>query len=290
MLPQSAPQSAPVASLPQQRPMVEAAPHSPPPVQSQIPMPQGQQLPPTPQSVPEALAQTDMPWYRNEQGMAWLADVLAGAALGPNVWQGAVTGGQAFQQRQAQAQTQSQESMLTKAQLAKLDADTKKTLAETSNTEKLANAVSDPNNPDARKREAEISKLAAETALAKARAANVGKERAFNDADYANVYADVLKAENDAAMVGGKDYVASNPFGTDFSARLKLNTISPNVARFYPMDGKTKAVLDESRRAWQAGEIAKEEFDSRLYQVQFVHGPESVRKYLSGASNENNKP
>ncbi len=241
---------------------------------------------PTEQASATKFQQT--PAYQRPEFLTYLGDVLNGVAMNDNWAQGIAQGNVRYEQRGQEAAQRQAQNVMSQAQLAKLMSETNKNNTDATVSRAKAMKESDPNNLENQKTQAEIARIKAEQRLAEVRANYVGQEKQFTDANYATAYADVLKAEQEAYMMDPEN--SAYTFGPDFAARYKLNTISPNVARFYPMDGKTKQVLDSSMQQLQKGEITKEEFDSRLYQVQFVHGPESIRKYISGASNATTKP
>lgn len=296
-------QQAPVQQMPvaQQAPVAQPAPMQQAPAASPqdvvaalMGQPSAQADVATPQDVLAALTAepasqaTDPSWYERPEFMRYIGDVLNGVAANDNWAQGIAQGNMRFEQRGQMAQKSAQEQMMAQAQLAKLLSETQKNTVDASVAGRKAQQESDPNSLDNQKTMAEISRIKAEQALAEARAKYAGKENSFSDRDYANVYADVLKAEQEGMVLDPENpaYV----FGADFSSREKLNTISPNTARYTPLSGSTKQVLDQSRQAYAAGEISKDEFASRLQRVQNVHGPEAVRQYLNGASNEQPRP
>lgn len=313
-IPQQAPapmQQAPAPAQPAQQvpqaPVVQQAPVAQPTSGQQAPaatpqdvvaalmgQPSDQAGVATPQDVLGALnaqpaAQApEQSWYQRPEFLQYVGDVLTGVAADDNWARGIAQGNMRNEQRKLTGQKTAQENMLAQAQLAKMMSETQKNTVDAQVAGHKAMKESDPDSLDNQKTAAEIARIKAEQTLAEVRAMYVGQEKSFTDNNYAQAYADVLKSEQEGYMMDPE-----NPaylFGPDFSARYKLNTISPNVARYYPMDGKTKQVLDSSMQQLQSGEITKEEFDSRLYQAQYVHGPESIRKYISGASNATTKP
>lgn len=298
-----------VVPVPQPAP-AQAAPAQTAPVQAQAPAQTQRQPAVTQADIAEALVNAQSPQAMPLQSsnvapatlesvlprqtpvqdplVSLLNDVLLGLATSDTWASGLASGVQTNQQRGPKQAAAEMQNALFGAELDKTRSEAEKNRA-TANLDRTNAQFAGSNQQlESQKTQAEINRIQAETALAKARKDAVGQERAFTDQDYARAYSDVLKAEQDGISIDPEN--PAYMFGADFSAREKLNTISPNTARYIGMTGQTKQVLDKSREQLNAGEITKEEFASRLARAQNVHGPDAIRQYITGASNGKPKP
>lgn len=241
---------------------------------------QQQQLPPTPAKTVDG---SDQQWYQNEKGMAWLADVLAGAAMGPNIWQGAVQGNMTSQQRQQQQMLAMQDAFFKQQQLnlegkkANSTIDLNSANATKAREETSRMGVND--ELEGRKTQAEIAKIKAETSLAQAKALAERDPDSVSVKEYNRLLVDLRGnlAEESVLMEEGSEEGYWSP---DYRARIALNQTAPQVARYIPLNAEIKARLAESKKALDEGTLDTNVYKSRVQQAALLASPDSVLQYI----------